>query len=305
MTSAAGRPRRPGVRARTTTGPVHGVGLSRPHPDPRAGARDTTTAHHEQCQRPAEGRPATRAPAEPVGVPRRGSPPGRSRPRGADRLDAVYFAPRLFLGDRDDELVAQAEARGVPVVELGADAFRSVSAASRPDGLLAVARRWATSLSALGPGPAPLVLVAEGLERPGNLGTIVRSACSAGATGLLACDPRTDVFHPEVVRGSVGTLFHLPVATCTADRRCRGSGSTTCGSSWRRPPRSGRAGTYRSLGRSPSSGSERHGVSAPWLTAADGLVSIPMPGPADSLNVAVAAGIVLFEAVRQRRAGGP
>ena len=127
-------------------------------------------------------------------------------------LDAVYVAPGLFLGDRDHELVALAEARGVPVVELGGDAFRSVSAASRPDGLLAVARRWATSLSALGPGPAPLVLVAEGLERPGNLGTIVRSACSAGATGLLACDTRTDVFHPEVVRGSVGTLFHLPVA---------------------------------------------------------------------------------------------
>jgi TrmH family RNA methyltransferase len=220
-------------------------------------------------------------------------------------LDAVYVAPRLFLGDHDHELVAVAEARGVPVVELGGDAFRSVSGASRPDGLLAVARRWTTSLSGLGPGPAPLVLVAEGLERPGNLGTIVRSACSAGATGLIACDTRTDVFHPDVVRGSVGTLFNLPIATCRVGQAlpwlrehdvrivvATPAAKRTC---WDAPL----AGPVAVV-----VGSERHGVSAPWLAAADELVSIPMPGPADSLNVAVAAGIVLFEALRQRRADG-
>jgi TrmH family RNA methyltransferase len=221
-------------------------------------------------------------------------------------LEAVYAAPSLFLGDRDHELVALAEGRSVRVVELGAAAFRSVSAASRPDGLLAVARRWATALSSLGPDGAPLLLVAEGLERPGNLGTIVRSACSAGATGLLACDTTTDVFHPEVVRGSVGTLFDLPVATCTARQALpwlREHGVRIVVAT---------PGAERACWDAPLTGpvalvvgSERHGVSGPWLAAADERVSIPMPGPADSLNVAVAAGIVLFEAVRQRAAAGP
>jgi RNA methyltransferase, TrmH family len=222
-------------------------------------------------------------------------------------LDAVYAAPSLFLGERDHELIAVAERRGVHVVELGAAAFRSVSGAARPDGLLAVARRWPTTLPSLEPGAASLLLVAEGLERPGNLGTIVRSACSAGATGLLACDTPTDVFHPGVVRGSVGTLFRLPVATCTAQQALpwlREHGVRIVVAT---------PGAERRCWDAPLTGpvalvvgSERHGVSARWLAAADERVSIPMPGPADSLNVAVAAGIVLFEAVRQRGAGcGP
>ena len=218
-------------------------------------------------------------------------------------IDQVYTAPELFLGPLDDELVTCAESRGAHVVALGAAAFRSISTATRPDGLLAIARRWPTTLSSVVPGGCALLLVAEGIERPGNLGTLVRSACSSGATGLLACDTRTDVFHPDAVRGSVGTLFHLPVAECTGGDAV----------SWLRthgvsivvatPEAEGRCWDAPLAG--PVAvvvGSERHGVSRRWREAADELVSIPMPGSSDSLNVAVAAGIVLFEAVRQRAA---
>jgi TrmH family RNA methyltransferase len=216
-------------------------------------------------------------------------------------LSVVYVAPDLFLGPADAELVVLAEERAAEVVELGAAAFRSISTGPRPDGLLAVVERWPTRLGSLPLGASPLLLVAQGIERPGNLGTIVRTACSSGATGLLACDTATDVFHPETVRGAVGTLFHLPVAECGSDEalpwlRERGLRIVVA------TPDAKRAYWEADLAGpvALAVGSERHGVSRAWLDAADETISIPMPGPSDSLNVAVAAGVVLFEAVRQR-----
>jgi len=216
-------------------------------------------------------------------------------------VQEVYAAPELFLGERDHELLALAESRGARVVEVSAAAFRSVSNGTRPDGLVAVAARWSTDLSRLRVGEDPLLLVAEGVERPGNLGTIVRSACSAGATALIACDTSTDVFHPDAVRGSVGTLFHLPIAQCASGDalpwlRERGVAVVVATPDADVP-------SWEVDLTGPVAlvvGSERHGVTDRWRAAADATVSIPMPGPSDSLNVAVAAGIILFEAVRQR-----
>ena len=223
---------------------------------------------------------------------------------GAD-VRTVYAAPQLFLGAVDLELVALAARRGADVVEVGAAAFRSISTGPRPDGLLAVVARWPTGLGALPTSGSPL-LVAQGVERPGNLGTIVRTACSSGATGLLACDAAPDVFHAETVRGAVGTLFRLPVAECATHEalpwlRGHGFAIVVATPSGDRPFwEAGLSGPVALV-----VGSERHGVSRAWLDAADEMIAIPMPGPSDSLNVAVAAGIVLFEAVRQRSAALP
>jgi TrmH family RNA methyltransferase len=213
----------------------------------------------------------------------------------------VYAAPELFLGPGDAKLVVLAERRGARVVELAGAAFVSACGRLRPDGLAAVVERWPTGLDAWTPRARSLVLVAEGIERPGNLGTIVRTACAAGADGLVVCDSPTGVFHPDAVRGSVGTLFQLPVAET----------STGAALEWLRRDRLGivvatpggaRPHWDAAYGASVAIvvGSERHGVSDSWLDAADETVEIPMPGPADSLNVAVAAGIVLFEAARRR-----
>ena len=215
----------------------------------------------------------------------------------------VLAAPELYLGAADAELVSLAECRGARVLELGVAAFRSISFGPRPDGLVAVVERWPTALSGLPVRPSPLLLVAQGIERPGNLGTIVRTACSSGATGLVACDARTDVFHPDTVRGSVGTLFHLPVAECATEDalpwlREHGIRVVVATPEARRPVwEADLAGDVALV-----VGSERHGVGNAWRAAADTTLAIPMPGPSDSLNVAVAAGIVLFEAVRQRTA---
>jgi RNA methyltransferase, TrmH family len=218
----------------------------------------------------------------------------------------VFAAPSLYLGDADAELVALAERRGARVVELGDMAFRSISSGTRPDGLIAVVERWSTALSMLPVATTPLLLVAQGVERPGNLGTIVRTACASGASGLVACDVRSDVFHPEVVRGSVGALFQVPVAECATDAalpwlREHGIAVVVATPDAARP--------YWAVDlRRPVAlvvGSERHGVDDAWCDAANETIAIPMPGPSDSLNVAVAAGIVLFEAVRQRHTRAP
>lgn len=223
---------------------------------------------------------------------------------GHAALHAVYAAPDLFLGAGDAELVRLAERRGADVVELGAAAFRSISSGARPDGLLAVAARWPTPLRSIPVDPSPLLLVAQGIERPGNLGTIVRTACAAGATGLVCCDPQTDVFHPRTVSASVGGVFRLPLAVAAAAETV----------AWLRAHRI-RIVVASPVGSLPPWGAdlagpvavvfgcEKRGVTSTWLDAADDVVGIPMPGEAmDSLNVAVAAGVVLFEAARQRLA---
>jgi TrmH family RNA methyltransferase len=218
---------------------------------------------------------------------------------------ALYAAPALFRGDGEPELVARARRTGTRVYILGPDAFASVARQAQPDGLLALIAQWPTRLDGLRTDRESLLLVVDGVERPGNLGTIVRTACAAGASGLVLAGPQTDPFHPKAVTASVGGVFHLPIAVAAGQDAIR----------WLR-----RRGT-RIVVAAPGAracpwdvdltgsvalvvGCEKRGVSSTWLDAADELVGIPMPGPAmDSLNVAAAAAVVLFEATRQRLSG--
>jgi TrmH family RNA methyltransferase len=215
----------------------------------------------------------------------------------------VYAAPELYLGAGDEALVSLAESRGARVVELGAEAFASISGRARPDGLVAVIERWSTALVAQRFPPAPLLVVAEAVERPGNLGTIVRTACGAGASGLVSCDAHTELFHPAAVAASVGALFHLPVAEASSEDAlgwldARGVRVIVASPGAGRPYwRADYAGSVAIV-----LGSERQGVGGRWLEAAAEAVAIPMAGAVDSLNVAVAAGIVVFEAARRRTA---
>ena len=218
------------------------------------------------------------------------------------------MAPELFLGENEQALIA---AVGSPVFEVAPEPFASVTTRDRPDGLLAVARHFDTSLdrqSAAVPapaGPPALLLVAERVERPGNLGTMLRTACAAGVTGFVAADPQTDVFAPEVVRASVGTLFAQPVsvasASATVDFLKRHGIAIVTAS-----PDGDRDHWNVDL-TGPTAlvlGSEQHGVTPLWFDAADVVVRIPMAG-VDSLNVAAASAVLLFEAVRQRAAASP
>lgn len=209
-------------------------------------------------------------------------------------------APDLLAGGRDADLLTAADRCGADVVELGVEAFASLTE-RRPDGLLAVVRRPATRLEVLDLPREAFVAVAVSIERPGNLGAIARTACAAGVDALLLADPRTDLFHCEAIRGSVGAVFSLPCATASTEQAL----------AWLREreiwivattpaaPEPHWAPSYAGAV-AVALGSERHGLPPTWLEAAGEQVSVPIHGPVDSLNVAVAAGVVLCEAARSR-----
>jgi TrmH family RNA methyltransferase len=219
----------------------------------------------------------------------------------AVRLQELYFAPEWFLGENEPALIAQAEAAGAQLFELSREAFAKAAYRERPDGLLAVAPQWRRTLADLALPPDPFVLVVEAIEKPGNLGTILRSADAAGCHAVIVCDPVTDIFNPNVVRASTGVLFSVPLVVEGSERVqawLREKGIRTVATT----PAATQVYSAADL-RGPLAvvmGSEQYGLSDFWLKRADLPVRIPMAGQADSLNVAMATIITLFEAVRQR-----
>jgi TrmH family RNA methyltransferase len=216
-------------------------------------------------------------------------------------LDELYFSREWFLGENEPALLAAAEAAGAKLFELSKDAFAKVAYRERPDGILAVAPQWRRTLADLRLAANPFVLVVEAIEKPGNLGTILRSADAAGCDAVIVCDPVTDLFNPNVVRASTGVLFSVPCVVEEGERVLawlRDHGMRTVATT----PAAKAAYSDCNL-RGPLAvvmGSEQYGLSEFWLKNADLSVRIPMAGQADSLNVAMAALITLFEAVRQR-----
>lgn len=215
----------------------------------------------------------------------------------------LYYCPEWYPGDQgnEDTLLADAAAAGARIFQLNKPAFAKVAYRERPDGLLAVLPQWRRELDDLALADSPLVLVVEAIEKPGNLGTILRSADAAGVDGLIVCDPVTDLFNPNVVRASTGVLFSVPVVIADSEavrdwlkqRKIRSVATT---------PAAGQLHSDADL-TGPLAivmGSEQYGLSDAWLAQADETVRIPMAGQADSLNVAMATIITLFEAVRQR-----
>jgi TrmH family RNA methyltransferase len=249
----------------------------------------------------------------------------------------LYCGADWFLGANEPALIEKASLSGAQVFDLSKEAFAKVSYRDRPDGLLAVAPQWHRTLAdldtllelanqseggdglpgrplssarpAVAPYPqgtasgsaAPFLLVIEAIEKPGNLGTILRSADAAGINAVIVCDPVTDIFNPNVVRSSTGVLFSMPVVVAESQAVhawLRGHGIRTVATT----PAAKALYSDSDL-RGPLAivmGSEQYGLSEFWLKESDLLVRIPMAGQADSLNVAMATVITLFEAVRQR-----
>ncbi|HET8617497.1 MAG TPA: RNA methyltransferase [Acidimicrobiales bacterium] len=241
-----------------------------------------------------------------------------SRALGAGvRVDEV-LACRPLIGT-DAAILDRAADAGAEIVEVAERVFGRLSLREGPDGVLGVARTFATGLDDLDAGagagavvpvppvpPVPLVLVVAGVEKPGNLGAMLRTASAAGATAVVVADPVTDVFNPQVVRASQGALFGVPV----------GVGDTPAAVAWLRrhglriyAAGPGATEPYWRLPLSgPSAlvvGSEHRGLPPAWFAAADERVVIPMPGSGgvDSLNAAAAAAVLLFDAARQRAEG--
>lgn len=199
------------------------------------------------------------------------------------------------------------DARELMFVSCASVAFERVAYRASVANVVGVFRAQTQSLSALGERlegePSPLVLVAEQVEKPGNLGALLRTADAMGVSAVLVCDARCDLFHPNVLRNSLGGFFHLPVIACSAEEaiswlQARGVQLITTYLEG--------ASALESLDLTRATalvvGAEDQGVSDRWIEVSDALALIPMQGVVDSLNVSVAAGMALFEASRQRRA---
>lgn len=217
---------------------------------------------------------------------------------------------RTIPADADDiPRLSDLAARGTRVACLSRRAFERIAFGSRNEGLVAVARYRAGGLEAF---PVPTdrpVLILEGVEKPGNLGAILRTADAAGLAGVIVCDGRTDPANPAVIRASLGTVFTVPLATTSlvellpwlhaAGRRV--VAATPAGQKlWHETRLAGPAAILL--------GSEAHGISPRWQqAAADGTLTLetirlPMRGAADSLNLSATAAVLAYEALRQEEA---
>jgi TrmH family RNA methyltransferase len=222
------------------------------------------------------------------------------------RPHAVFHCPELYLkNENEPQLVADAEKAGADVYLCSKAAFVKMAYKERPDGLLMTGPHVARRLDGLELPPNALVVVTESIEKPGNLGTILRSADAAKVAAVIVCDRTTDIHNPNVVRASTGTMFSVPIVEATSDEAL----------AWLKER------GFKVLAATPHAerlhfevdltgnvaialGAEQYGLTAKWMAGADLRVRIPMLGLADSLNVSAAATILLYEAVRQRIAAG-
>jgi RNA methyltransferase, TrmH family len=225
---------------------------------------------------------------------------------GGCKLDSLFYCPELFLGENENALIERIGTLGAQLFICEEKVFRKMSYRDRPDGLIATAPQHRQGLNDLEKllekkSTPPFLIVAEAIEKPGNLGTILRSSDAVQLDALIVCDKCTDIYNPNVVRASVGTLFTVPVIESTGEETI----------SWLRKhqisivaatPSAQQEFTKVDLTRpiAIAVGTEQLGLSERWMQQADIQVKIPMLGVADSLNVAMATTLLLYEALRQR-----
>ncbi len=216
------------------------------------------------------------------------------------RPQALYYSPDLS-GHAQESMIERVAGTGAEIISLSQEVFRKVAYRESPDGWLAVVPAVQADLGGLAVGASPLIVICQGVEKPGNLGAILRTADAAGVAAVIATDPVTDWGNPNVIRASKGTVFSVPVA----------SGDSREVLAWLTereiPVVATTPGADLLLADADLTGAiavavgaEKHGLSAEWLARAAMEVRIPMFGRADSLNVATSAAIVCYEAVRQR-----
>jgi TrmH family RNA methyltransferase len=169
------------------------------------------------------------------------------------------------------------------------------------EGVIAVVRERQRSLEDLQLSASPLIIVLERVEKPGNLGAVLRSADAAKADAVIICDPLTDLYNPNLIRSSIGAIFSVPCVACSSEDciaflKARGIQILTA----QLQDSSLYYDTDMLRGTAIVMGTESTGLTEVWRQAADAHIRIPMLGQLDSLNVSVSAAILLFEAVRQR-----
>ncbi len=220
---------------------------------------------------------------------------------GGHPLEAVLLEPRRLRSTVAWRAVTEMRSAGVPVVELAAGEFERISSRDNPVGIAAIVRWRPAALDDLVPHADAFYLVTDEVGDAGNLGTLIRTADSLGASGVIV-HGGVDPSHPNALRSSLGTAFHVPIASVSTRDEIfawtrRHNIQTVATSAQAEQPvwRTNLSGAVALF-----VGSEGKGLEAATIERCDQTIFIPMAGTATSLNVGVAAGIVLYEIQRQR-----
>jgi TrmH family RNA methyltransferase len=217
--------------------------------------------------------------------------------RSGLKLDTV------FLQEGHEELAQQFPSTNAEILILNEDVFRSAAMTEHPQGVAALVEAPQCKMQAMfppPPRPAPLVVIAAGLQDPGNLGTLVRSAEAFGATGMILLPGTVSLWNAKTLRASSGSAFRLPVLALTADvafTALRDHGVRILAAV-------ARDGYGETDLRGPSAlliGNEGSGLPEAWIAQADARVTIPFSGAVESLNAAIAGSVLLYDAMRQRQ----
>ena len=218
-------------------------------------------------------------------------------------LEAGYNVRTLFVCTEifgSDTTPSAAEAQ---IIEIPEALYRKVAYRESTEGIIAEVEYKERTLSDLNLPENPLIMVLEAVEKPGNLGAVLRSADAAGADAVLICDPLTDLYNPNLIRASIGAVFTVPTVACSSEEAI--AFLQACGIQILTAQLQDSSLYYdvdMRRGTALVMGTESTGLTDQWRKAASAHIRIPMLGRLDSLNVSVSAAILLFEAVRQRQA---
>lgn len=219
------------------------------------------------------------------------------------RFKSILISEECFLGENEPELIEEILKQGARLLEFPRKVFEKISYRDRPDGLITIAEEPDFSLGERSFSEGNIFLLIEGVEKPGNLGTILRTAEGAGTDAVFVSDSKLDIFNPNVIRSSTGTIFTLPVYIGSLEEildRMKKTGAVSFAVT---PEASSCYYNEKLTGKTLFIfGSEQYGLSPLAKKKADRRIYIPMKGEADSLNLAMSAGIILYESLRQRAA---
>ena len=213
-------------------------------------------------------------------------------------IDTVFWCPSVEVGTEPMPQLPEA----VRVFEVSKAVYEKMAYRDSTEGIVAEVRTRQLALADLQLPESPLVVVLERVEKPGNLGTVLRSADAAGVDAVIVCDPLTDLYNPNLIRSSVGAVFSVPCVACTSEEciaflKQHGIQILTA-------QLQDSHLYYDTDMRRPTAivmGTEATGLTPQWREAADAHIRIPMLGRIDSLNVSVSSAILMYEAVRQRQ----
>ncbi|MBO7468711.1 MAG: RNA methyltransferase [Bacteroidales bacterium] len=210
-------------------------------------------------------------------------------------IDTLFICPEI--ARKDVGITARS------VEEVSLEVFEKIAYREGSDGLLAVAIPKYADLQAFKPKKKnPLIIVLETVEKPGNLGAVMRTADAAGVDAVIIADQRTDLYNPNAIRASVGCIFSVPLFACSSEECIKWlkANNITIYCTYLKASIDYLEADFKKAS-AIVMGTEATGISQQWVDAADQNIIIPMNGIADSLNVSVTTAIVTFEAIRQRR----